>query len=266
MSTTDQNTNETSAQDHDELVGSAIVRAPGVCGELVQGIRDGMYFLVTCPVDFFSRVRVDLYNNVSNSDTPEIEATEGCSKAVEALLATLEYLDRSGLAARINVGNPIPRSKGMGSSSADVAATVAATGLALGVELTPDVVARIALSVEPTDGVMFPGVALFDHREGRTAETLGPPPPMEIVALDFGGAVDTIEFNKVDRRLLWESVQAETSEALELVRSGVRLGDPGLVGQGSTTSAVASQQVLPKPHLAAAQDFAKDVGAVGVNV
>ena len=266
MSTTDQNTNETSDQDNGELVGSAIVRAPGVCGELVQGIRDGMYFLVTCPVDFFSRVRVDLYNNVSNSDTPEIEATEGCSKAVEALLATLEYLDRSGLAARINVGNPIPRSKGMGSSSADVAATVAATGLALGVELTPDVVARIALSVEPTDGVMFPGVALFDHREGRTAETLGPPPPMEIVALDFGGAVDTIEFNKVDRRSLWESVQAETSEAVELVRSGVRLGDPALVGQGSTTSAVASQQVLPKPHLAAAQDFAKDVGAVGVNV
>ncbi|SVC59269.1 uncharacterized protein METZ01_LOCUS312123, partial [marine metagenome] len=209
MSTTDQNTHETSAQDHGELVGSAIVRAPGVCGELVQGIRDGMYFLVTCPVDFFSRVRVDLYNNVSNSDTPEIEATKGCSKAVEALLATLEYLDRSGLAARINVGNPIPRSKGMGSSSADVAATVAATGLALGVELTPDVVARIALSVEPTDGVMFPGVALFDHREGRTAETLGPPPAMEIVALDFGGAVDTIEFNKVDRRSLWEAVQAE---------------------------------------------------------
>ena len=266
MSTTDQNTNETSAQGHGALVGSAIVRAPGVCGELVQGIRDGMYFLVTCPVDFFSRVRVDLYNNVLSSGTPEIEATKGCSKAVEALLATLEYLDWSGLAARINVGNPIPRSKGMGSSSADVVATVAATGLALGVELTPDVVARIALSVEPTDGVMFPGVALFDHREGRTAETLGPPPPMEIVALDFGGAVDTIEFNKVDLRSQWESVQAETSEALELVRSGVRLGDPALVGQGSTTSAVASQQVLPKPHLAAAQDFAKDVGAVGINV
>ena len=154
----------------------------------------------------------------------------------------------------------------MGSSTADVAATIAATGLALGVELSPDVVARIALSVEPTDGVMFPGVALFDHREGRTAETLGPPPPMEIIALDFGGTVDTVEFNKVDRRSLWESLQAETSEALELVRSGVRLGDPALVGQGSSISAIASQRVLPKPHLAAVQDFARDVGAVGTNV
>ena len=233
---------------------------------MVQGIQDDMYFLVTCPVDFFSRVRVDLYRNGTNEDTPNVESTAGCPKAVEALLATLEYLDQGGLAARITVGSPIPRSKGMGSSTADVAATIAGTGLALGVELTPDVVARIALSVEPTDGVMFPGVALFDHREGRTSETLGPPPPMEIVALDFGGAVDTVEFNKVDRRSLWESVQRETSQALEFVRSGVLLGDPALVGQGSTISAIASQQVLPKPHLAAVQDFAKDVGAVGVNV
>jgi len=114
--------------------------------------------------------------------------------------------------------------------------------------------------------VMFPGVALFDHREGRRSETLGPPPPMEIVAVDFGGVVDTVEFNKVDRCSLWESVQAETSEALELVRSGVRKGDPALVGQGSTISAIASQQVLAKPHLAEVQDFAKNVGAVGVNV
>ena len=266
VSSTKRNINETSAVDRGELVGSATVRAPGVCGELVQGVQDGIYFLVTCPVDFFARVRVDLYRNGASPDAPNIEVTEGCPKSVEALLATLEYLERVGLAARINVGNPIPRSKGMGSSSADVAATIAATGLALGVELTSEAVARIALSVEPTDGIMFPGVALFDHREGRRSETLGPPPPMEIIALDFGGVVDTVEFNKVDRRPIWESVQAETSEALELVRSGVRKGDPALVGQGSTISAVASQQILAKLHLAEVQDFAKNVGAVGVNV
>ena len=267
MSSAKPKSNDTSGlANHGELVGSSTVRAPGVGGELVQGIKGDIYFLVTCPVDFFSRVRVDLYSNVGQGDVPKVEATAGCTKAVDALLATLEYLERNALAARITVGSPIPRSKGMGSSTADVAATIAATGKALGVELTPDVVARIALSVEPTDGVMFPGVALFDHREGRTVETLGPPPPMEIVALDFGGSVDTVEFNKVDRRSLWQSVQQETSQALELVRSGVRQSDPALVGQGSSISAIASQQVLPKPHLAVAQEFAKDVGAVGVNV
>jgi len=32
------------------LIGSATVRAPGVCGELVQGVIEGIHFLVTCPV------------------------------------------------------------------------------------------------------------------------------------------------------------------------------------------------------------------------
>ena len=182
------------------------------------------------------------------------------------LRSTLERLGHERLSAKLSINNPIPRGKGMGSSTADVAAVIAATGLALGRELQPAAIAEIALSVEPTDGVMFPGIAMFDHLAGTIAESLGPPPPMEIVALDFGGAVDTVEFNKVDRRELWRSIQAETSQALELVRAGVRQGDPELVGRGSSISALASQRVLPKPKLAEVNEFAAQVGAVGVNV
>ena len=245
----------------EQIIGSATVRAPGVCGELVQGMLGEAYFLVTCPVDFFSRVQVQLFQ-----DGPKMAAPDGCSKSVAALGATLVYLGRGDLSAKLSINNPIPRSKGMGSSSADVAATIAATSLALGVELSPQAIAEIALSVEPTDGVMFPGIALFDHREGSMAETLGPAPPMEIVALDFGGTVDTLEFNAVDRRAKWRSIEAETSSALELVRTGLEQSDPALVGRGSTISALASQEVLPKPRLSAVNQFAQDVGAVGVNV
>ena len=39
-----------------EFLGSATARAPGVCGELAQGVIEGIHFLVTCPVDFYSRV------------------------------------------------------------------------------------------------------------------------------------------------------------------------------------------------------------------
>ena len=248
------------------LVGSATVRVPGVCGELVQGMQGDSLFLVTCPIDFFSRVRVDLYDDGPTEEPPEVAGCANHPKAAEALRVTLNRLGHERLSARLSVNNPIPRGKGMGSSTADVAATIAATGLALGVELQPTAIAEIALSVEPTDGVMFPGIAMFDHLAGSIAESLGPPPPMEIVALDFGGAVDTVEFNKVDRRPLWKSIQAETSQALELVRAGVQQGDPAMVGRGSTISALASQRVLPKPRLDDVNEFAAQVGAVGVNV
>ena len=243
------------------LLGSATVRAPGVCGELAQGVIEGIHFLVTCPVDFYSRVKVDIY-----ADGPGVEAPEDCDKAAAAVRRTLFHLKNAKVRAKLTINNPIPRGKGMASSSADLAAAIAATGLALGEEISPYQIAQIALSIEPTDGIMIPGVALFDHRAGIIRESLGPPPPMEIVALDLGGTVDTVQFNLVDRFQRWESVDEQTGEALRLLRHGIAEQDPALVGRGASISAEASQTVLAKPRLAEVKEFAESVGAVGVNV
>ena len=248
------------------LVGRATARAPGVCGELVQGMLGGVYYLVTCPIDFFSRVTVELYVNTSGENDTRVDAPEDCAKTACAVAQTLGRVGRDDLVAKVSVGNPIPRSKGMGSSSADLAAAITATGLALGVDLGPETVAEIALAVEPTDGVMVPGLAMFDHREGRIKDSIGPPPPMEIVALDFGGTVDTLEFNRTDRSDLWRAIDGETTEALELVKAGVEHCEPALIGRGATISAWAGQRILPKPMLPAVADFAESIGAVGVNV
>lgn len=243
------------------FIASASARAPGVCGELAQGLLGSTYFLVTCPVDFFARVRVDLYHEPIGVNAPP-----HCAKTAAAVLRTLEYLGYGHLGARISISNPIPRSKGFGSSSADLSAGIAATGLALGIELTPAQIGQMALQVEPTDGVMFPGIALFDHRDGAVVEELGPPPPVEIVALDFGGEVDTLAFNQVDRGAQWRAVQPESDEALTLVSEGLRLGDPWTLGRGATKSALAAQQVLFKPRLPDVVSFGQMVGALGVNV
>ena len=243
------------------LLGSATVRAPGVCGELAQGVIEGIHFLVTCPVDFYSRVKVDIY-----SDGPGVEAPQDCEKAAAAVRRTLFHLKNAKVRAKLSINNPIPRGKGMASSSADLAAAIAATGLALGEEISPYQIAQIALSIEPTDGIMIPGVALFDHRAGIIRESLGPPPPMEIVALDLGGTVDTVQFNMVDRFQRWQSVDEQTGEALRLLRRGIEEQDPALVGRGASISAEASQTVLAKPRLAEVKEFAESVGAVGVNV
>jgi len=258
-SSTDKSPEE--GEEGTRLLGSAIVRAPGVCGELAQGVIEGIHFLVTCPVDFYSRVKVDIY-----SDGPGVEAPQDCDKAAAAVRRTLFHLKNAKVRAKLTINNPIPRGKGMASSSADLAAAIAATGLALGEEISPYQIAQIALSIEPTDGIMIPGVALFDHRAGIIRESLGPPPPMEIVALDLGGTVDTVQFNMVDRFQRWQSVDEQTGEALRLLRRGIEEQDPQLVGRGASISAEASQTVLAKPRLVEVKEFAESVGAVGVNV
>ena len=240
-----------------DVIGLVTARAPGVCGVLAQGILGEMPFSVTCPVDFFSRVRVEL-----SGGGPGVTVTEGCENTVAAVRRTLVHLRQAKVRADVRVSSPIPRGRGLGSSSADLSAAIAATALALGEELSPYDIAQIALSIEPTSGVMMPGLALFDHRAGMVRQSIGPPPPMEIVALDFGGSSRS-DLNGNSQQ--WRLVDALTEEALSLIRRGVAEKSPALVGQGATVAAEAASRVVPRPRLEEVAEFAREVGAVGVN-
>lgn len=268
------------------LIGTAAALAPGTCGELVQGMSDGINFLITCPVNQFSRATATLYagpDNPADTDAdgadaaisvsgPPVFGIDHLPKTRQAVAIALSEIERragiAGLSAALSVSSPIPVGKGMGSSSADIAAAVSAVSAAAGIALPPEVIARIALAVEPTDGVMFPGIAMFDHRQGRIAESLGPPPPLEVIAVDRGGQVDTLAFNAVDRTAQWASVADQTAAALDLVREGIRRSDPELIGRGATISAQAGHPPDAGPWVERAIALAQEIGsaAVGVNV
>ena len=95
------------------MVGSAWV--PGSCGELVQGWHPEWDepVLVSCPIDWGSRVRVTLGNW-------GVRASDGRWKSARAVARTLEQLGRLDLGADVRVENPLPEGRGMASSTADV--------------------------------------------------------------------------------------------------------------------------------------------------
>lgn len=55
--------------------------------------------------------------------------------------------------------------------------------------------------VEPTDGVMYPGVVVFEHRAVRLRAELGTLPPLTVVAVDEGGHLDTVAHNRRPRHV-----------------------------------------------------------------
>lgn len=236
--------------------------APGTCGELVQGSIDGIDFLVTCPVDIFSKVDVTLTRGENI-----IKCDPNRPKTAQAVRRSLIRYSENFYSAYIEVKSGLPTGKGMGSSSADISAAVAATARALGYEVNPDEIADIALSIEASDGVMYEGITLFDHRQGRIRRLLGKPPSLEILVLDPGGEVDTLLFNRhPELRELNRKKERLVTEALNLVEEGLRKNDIEALGTGATISALAHQEILPKPLLENVIRLSKELGAVGVNV
>jgi L-threonine kinase len=272
------------------LRGTALV--PGTCGELVQGTLSGNDFLVTCPVNWFSRVTVAINNSESGAqrgpdsssldvirpDTLAAKKDAPLSagrivfpaeriKTARAVRKTLDREGYPGLGAVIDVASSLPIGKGMGSSTADLSAACYAVAAALNRRLSPEAVAEIALSIEPSDGTFAPGIILIDHVTGRFLERIGEPFPLGLLALDFGGAVDTVEFHRrSDLAELNAANEPAIRQALQLVRDGFRRQNPERIGEGATMSALANQRVLPKPHLEAIIDYVLARGAYGVNV
>ncbi len=244
-------------------VTRAVARVPGSCGELAQGLIDGNHFLVSCPIDMYATSSVEV-----TAGSGRVCAPMDSPKARQSVEQTLKHFGRSDVDVKLSLSSTLPRGKGMASSTADVSASIAATAAALGESdaMPPSVIARLSLTVEPSDGLMLPGISMFDHRNGTTARTLGVAPPMRVVVLDFGGDVDTLEFNNVDREDTLRDLQPRFEEALGMIVRGIVDGRAEDVAAGATLSAVANQHVLFKPQLDAVMRMIDKVGALGINV
>jgi len=241
------------------LIG--IAKAPGSCGELVQGMLNGESFHVSCPINLYSQVRVVLDGKGKVVGPPDRWKTK------EAIKKTLKFLSKRNLGASFKIDSKIPLGKGLASSTADIGAASFAIACALGEEISPQEIVKIALSIEPTDGTLFEGIVIFDHRKGTLLfKFLGKVPDMEIFVIDLGGKVDTLEFNKKDLTKINQKREGEIREALKLVERGIKGKDSELIAKGATISAFINQKILYKPDLNQIWEISQEAGALGVNV
>lgn len=230
------------------------VRVPGSCGELVQGWMDGEPFLVTCPIEMYTTVHV--------SDC--IEGLHGLGrKSLRALELTLEFLGKESFPWGMELTSELPQGKGMASSSADIAAVAAATGLAFGRALTPQEILALAVRIEPTDGVFFPSVVRMNQVTGTILEAYPKMPRFWIAVFDTGGTVDTVALHQRQSSWLCYPQGASKGHSWKEQFSFLR-HDEEAIGRAATQSAVWHNDVLPKTQLLPFIESAKNAGALGV--
>lgn len=230
-----------------------IVRVPGSCGEIMQGFWQGEPFLVTCPIDRYSTVRV-------RSGTGQLVG--GGTKAKEAFSLAKAYCRTANLPYDFHLTSDLPMGKGMASSSADICAVLAAVGLVSGRPLTEQEIGRLAASIEPTDGIFCRGMAVINPDTGAIKSVLGPVPKLSIAVFDAGGTVDTVAFHEKGRRRRHPDSKA-ISAGMELLQESLT---PEGIGRAATYSALANQVLLEKPGFPAfVEEALKKPGVVGVN-
>jgi len=239
-----------------ELQASASL--PGTCGELFQGTVDGVYCLVSCPIARFSRARVVLRQSGG------WRLPQQASKAIAALRALLAQAERQCDGGELALESDLPRSRGYGSSTADLGATLYAASAALGHPLSPARTVPLAVAIEPSDSTLVPGLALLDHRHGTVWQPLGAAPSLSLLVVDPGGEVDTLAFNAVKRDEALRPLRREHAVAFTLLSQGLADGHLLSVGEAATLSARVHQAILHNPLLEQVCQLGRQLGAVGV--
>ena len=214
------------------------VKMRGTCGELAQGFFRGEPILITCPIEKFSTVVV------SN----EFAGVFGLgSKSLAMLDKVLKIFGAEDFKFGVRLTSQLPRGKGMASSSADTAAVAQAVALSLGKNFSSVELGKLCAEIEPTDGIFYSGVVAMNPLTGRLVKKIRAQEKFQIAVFDYGGEVDTLKLN---RRSDFEFPALDDEINFDLVKK----------------SALTNQKILFKQNLEDLMNFAKDLGALAVNV
>lgn len=232
---------------------------PGSCGELIQGIINGRELLVSYPIDLYSMITIRAAKTALSANFHSMPYY----KLRQAIIATLKHLEiplQEAFELEIIRHSSLPVGKGLSSSTADIGATVLAVSTFFDREISADEITAIAAGIEPTDGILYGDLVLFDPLKGQMIENLGPVPPLKVLVLEGVGYVDTVCFHQQHPRM------ASDDQAYDLLRYSLGKGDWTGMGQAAIFSAVSHQAVLYKPCLEKIIDIVLKAGAYGVNV
>lgn len=249
--------------------GAGNAEAIGHHGELVQGLfeDDGARLrraLVSLPCrQLKSKARF----TANNSDRVSVEPASR-EKARRAAELTIKAFGRPGTGGNLAIDSNIPIGRGMGSSTADVLASIQAVLDWLGIDAATDDVMHIAVSAETAcDSTLFKQqAALFAHRDGVVMECFRRPlPPIDFISIDTTPdmTVDTLEFEPAR----YDALEIETFRPLRsLLRTAIKNGDARMLGRVATASARINERFLPKPRLKEIEMIGTRFDAIGIQV
>ncbi len=218
-------------------------QAFGTCGELAQGVLpDGRRFHVTCPIDLGSEASV----RVRPGPRLSVVATwQDAEKTVRALRLAAQLLELGNVEIEVDRTSALPPAKGMASSTADIVAAVRALARASGQDIDGMTMARLATSVESSDGVMFDGVVAVDHHSGELLRRWEWRPRFVIATFVPGASRRTSDAVLAAQH----RIASEYETLLADIDAAMRRRDIAAVAAAATRSAILNEPFVANPLL-----------------
>ncbi|MER8842900.1 hypothetical protein NKH86_30205 [Mesorhizobium sp. M0913] len=237
----------------------------GTFGELLQGqlpigsFPCDSHFLITMPIALFARAHfmpIAGARSVTVYPSHKVKAKRLAENLLIALGAS------GGI---LLLQSELPEGKGLASSSADLVATARSIACCFKRTVRTSLIEKLMAEIEPSDGVMYPGVVAYQQRACSLLSFLGQMPPLAIVGIDEGGTVETVDYDQ-RRGEISASHRAEYHELLDRAQIAIPRGDTASIGRIATASALLHQERVPKEHLNAMLKVSEATDALGVIV
>ncbi|MGW7100137.1 GHMP family kinase ATP-binding protein [Streptomyces sp. NPDC054838] len=240
--------------------GSGIGTANGTFGELLQGVlhENDLDFLVTFPITLASVA--EFWPDTTSQEIVVHPARKQRSRVIAKRI--IRYLGHD-FGGRLELTSTLPEGKGLASSSADLVATARAVGDAFGRRFTHTEIESFIRGIEPSDGVMYPDIVAFYHREVRLRERLGYLPSLSIVAHDLGGMVDTLQFHR-KKKVFTLAEKHEYDALLDTLGDAVKAQDIKAVAEVATRSAEMNLKFLPREDFGQLLRLCDEVDGLGL--
>lgn len=239
-----------------------IYQYPSACGELIEGQIDGINFLSSYTINCYSQVILQ-----PGQVTKTFEAKQA------KLCSAIDYLAQAALISKnwrsdftLKSDSQIPIGKGMGSSTADILAGLAAVSDYYRLNLSAAEMTDYCLKVEATDHSAYPQATIMNHVTGEVFAQFPYTFGLSVLVLEPSETVDTRESmheislhqskvkEKEYKRLFKELVEAYEKE------------DLAWLADIAWTSALLNEQILEKPLLHPLEQLTKKAGVLGLNI
>jgi len=224
----------------------------------LQGVLPGdQHFLVTLPIN------VKSYATFVRTDSAELTIQPKTKLKSKLFIERLGHKLGIQIYGDLQITSEIPEGKGLSSSTADMLASARAIEKYLHKTFSAIDIESILRTIEPSDGIWHEHSVVYDHKRCSLIQSLGKIPSVEIISIDFGGELNTLEYNSSKKVFLSDdknAYQAFLSQLIEAFSSKDLYG----IGKVATESAKLNQKHNFKTHLDRIIQISEEKQAFGV--